>query len=94
MSSVTYLPEQDELQAEFGKGKRMAAFNLDGLHLMADEDGGICSIRISSFTEALKEFRKDRKAVRLGGLWRGAKFGDREIKASRRELTRKLVDQW
>jgi len=46
------------------------------------------------FMEELEEFKKNLNTIRLGGIWKGIKITEEDIKEIRRDLLKKLEEKW
>ena len=89
-----YIPAKDELILKIYPVKRKANKKIGPFELWWDEDGNICAIAIKSFTEELKEFKKKRGWIQLGGIWKGIKIDEEDIKEARQELLKKIEERW
>lgn len=94
MKTISYIPSKDELLVKFRSVRSSQAKKLGRFTLWWDDEGTICAIDIMPFTEELEEFKKSLNTIRLGGIWKGVKITDKEIKKTREELLQKLEDQW
>ena len=94
MKAVTYIPHRDELLAEFGPRKLRPSKQIGHFTLWWDDEGNICAIRISAFLKEQEDFKRDFNETRLGGIWKGLKITDKDIKKSRRELLKRLEEKW
>lgn len=94
MRTVSYIPSKDELVVKFRPGKKRPTKDLGRLKLWWDEEGNICAIAIKSFTDELEEFEKKRGCIQLGGIWKGVKIEEEDIREARRELLKKLEERW
>lgn len=95
MRTISYLPSEDTLRLKFGPRGIKPTKEIGPFRLWWDHHGVINSLEIRSYIEKLrKEFRKDLHTVRLGGIWKGVKFKDSDIRAARQELLSSLEEKW
>ena len=93
MKVLSYIPDKDELFVEFGPKKPRPSKKIGPFTLWWDDEGNICAIRIMPYWEELESFRRNLNDVRLGGIWKGVKITDEDIKESRRELLKRLEEK-
>lgn len=91
--TISYIAGNDELLLKSRplKGKPQMQF---GRFKLWWDDEGIYGVDIMPFMEELDEFKKNLNTVRLGGVWRGVKITDEDIKKIRIGLTKKLEEKW
>jgi len=94
MRTVSYIPSKDELIVKFCSVKRKPTKELGHFRLWWDKDGNICAVAIKSFTEELEEFEKKRGRIQLGGIWKGVKIDEEDLREARQELLKKLEERW
>lgn len=92
--TISYNPSKDELLVKFRPAKRKPSKVVGQFKLWWDDEGNICAIDITPYTEALEDFRRNLNTARLGGLWKDIKITDEEIKEAREELLKKLEEKW
>ena len=92
--AISYIPSNDELVLSFRPLTEKPTKQVGRFKLWWDENGCIYGINISSYIEELEEFKKNLNTVRLGGIWKGIKITDLEIREMRQELLRKLEEKW
>lgn len=92
--TISYKPSNDELVLRSRPLTKKPNKHLGPFKLWWDNNGCIYGINISPYTEELKEFKKNLNTVRLGGIWKGIKITDQEIRESRQELLNKLEERW
>lgn len=92
--TILYNPPKDELLLKFGHVRRKPTKELDRFKLWWDKEGNIRAIAITGYTEELKEFREKRGWIRLGGIWKGIKIDEEDIKEARQELLKKIEKRW
>ncbi len=92
--TISYIPSNDELVLKSRPLKEKPKKELGPFKLWWDENGCIYGIRISHYTVQLEEFKKNLNIVRLGGIWKGIKITDQEIREARQELLDKLEEKW
>jgi len=91
---MVYIPSKDELilkiyPTEGKPNKKSGPFKL-----WWDDEGNICAIAIENYTEELNKVRENLNVVQLGGIWRGVRITDEDIKEARGELLRKIEEKW
>lgn len=94
MKKISYIPSNDELVLEFRPLRKKPSKELGRFKLWWDNEGFIYGIRITSFMEELEEFKKNLNTIRLGGIWRGIKITEADIKEIRDDLLKKLEEKW
>lgn len=94
MKTVSYIPSNDELVLRFRPLSKRPTKELGRFKLWWDEEGYIYGIDIMPFTEELEEFKKNLNTIRLGGIWKGIKITEEDIKETRRDLLKKLEEKW
>lgn len=94
MKAISYIPSKDEMLLRFRPVKQRPTKELGPFKLWWDDEGNICAIDITPFMEELKEFEKNLNTVKLGGIWKGVKVTDEDIKEVRQGLLRKLEEKW
>lgn len=94
MKTVSYIPSNDELVLKFRPLKKKPTKELGRFKLWWDDEGYIYGINIKPFTEELEEFKKKRGWIQLGGIWKGVKIDEEDIREARRELLKKLEERW
>lgn len=91
---IVYTPSKDELLLELLPRKGTPHKDTGPFKLWWDKEGNICAIAIARYTEQLAEFRKNLNVIRLGGIWKGVKITDEDIRATREALLRRLEEKW
>ena len=91
---ISYIPSNDELVLRFRPLAEKPTKQVGRFKLWWDDNGCIYGINISRYSEELEEFKKNLNIVRLGGIWKGIKISNLEIKEMRQELLRKLEEKW
>lgn len=94
MKAISYDPSKDELIVKFRSAKRKPSKIINQFKLWWDDEGNICAIDITPYTEALEDFRKNLNTIQLSGIWKGLIISDEEIKEARKELLKKLEEKW
>lgn len=94
MKTISYIPSKDELLLKLRAKKKKPTKELGRFKLWWDEEGNICALAIMDFEEELREFRRSLSAVQLGGIWKGVKITEEDIKEARKELLQKLEEKW
>lgn len=91
---ITYYPSKDELQIRFCPIKDKPNKKLGRFKLWWGDEGNICALDIKPFTDELEEFKRNLSAIQLGGIWKGVRVNDEDIKEGRQELLRKIEEKW
>ena len=94
MKAISYVPSKDEMLLKFRPVKGRPTKELGPFKLWWDDEGNICAIDIMPFTEELKRFQENLNTVKLGGIWKGIKITDEDIRQTREELLQKLEGRW
>jgi len=94
MAISSYSSSNDELMLKFHPLKKKPTREFGRFKLWWNDEGNINGIIIMPFTEELEEFKKNLNTVRLGGIWKGIKITEEDIKKARNELLSKLEDKW
>ena len=81
---IQYMPSKDKLTLQIHPIKGRANRKLGPYELWWDEEGNICALAITKYTEELEEFQRNLKVIQLGGIWRGVKITDEDIKEARK----------
>jgi len=90
---ITYVPFKDELILVISPVKREPNKKVGPFKLWWDDEGNICAIAITNYVEELEEFRKNLNVISLGGIWKGIKITEKDIKEAREELLRRLEEK-
>jgi len=90
---ITYDPSKDELILVISRVEREPNKKVGPFKLWWDDEGNICAIAIRNYVEELKEFRGNLNVISLGGIWKGIKITEEDIKEAREELLRRLEDK-
>ncbi len=94
MKSISYIPDKDELIAEFRPRKTRPSAQIGHFSFWWDDKGNICAIRISTYLEEQNAFHKELYQAKLGGVWKGISLTDQDIKEARKELLVKIEESW
>ena len=94
MNSVSYNPSNDELVLELHPLKKEPTREFERYRFWWDDEGNILGLSISSFRAESEEFKKNLKTIRLGGILKGIKITEEDIKEAQRDLLKKLEDKW
>jgi len=94
MKTISYIPSKDELVLKFRPLKRKPTKEVGRFKLWWDDEGYIYGIDIMPFTEELEEFKKNLNVVRLGGIWKGVRVAEEDIKEVREDLLKKIEEKW
>ena len=87
---LKYVPFKDELTLVISPVKRTPNKKVGPFKLWWDDEGNICAIAISNYLEELEEVRRNLNVISLGGIWKGIKITEEDIKEVREELLRRL----
>ena len=91
--TISYDPSRDELVLKLRPVKKQPSEQFGPFRLWSDKQDSICAIAISPYTEQLREFQKRRGWIQLGGIWKGVKIEEGDIKEFRQELLKKLEEK-
>ncbi len=94
MKTISYIPSKDEMLLRFGPLKGKPTKDLGQFKLWWDEEGHICALDIIPYRKELIEFKKRRGWIELGGIWKGIKITEEDIKEARQELLKKIEEKW
>lgn len=94
MKTISYVPSKDELVLKFRSPKGKSMRQVDGFKLWWDDEGNICALAITPFTEELREFERKIGWIQLDGIWKDIKIDEEDIRAARQELLKKLEEKW
>jgi hypothetical protein len=90
---ISYDTSRDELVLKCFPLKRKPTKQFGRFKLWWDKQNNFCAIAISPFTEELKELEEKRGWIQLGGIWKGIKINEEDIKEARHELLKKLEER-
>lgn len=90
---ISYYPPRDELVLRFRRTKRKPTKQLGRFMLWCDKQDNICAIAIKPFTEELREFEEKLGWIQLGGIWKGVKISEQDIREARHELLERLEER-
>lgn len=94
MKTLSYFPSKDELLLKLRSVKGKPTKKFGRFELWWDDEGNICALDIKPFMEELEEFRKNLNTIQLGGIWKGVRIADEDIKEARQDLLKKLEEKW
>jgi len=94
MKTISYIPFREEILLKFRPIKGKPTKELGRFRLWWDKEGNIYALAITSFMEELEEFKKNLNAIQLGGIWKGVRITDEDIKETRQELLKKPAEEW
>jgi hypothetical protein len=89
MKSISYLPSKDKLLLKFRAVRSKPTKEFGRFKLWWDNKGNIYAIAIIPYMEELEEFKKNLDTIQLGGIWKGVKITDEDIKEARKTLLKK-----
>lgn len=89
-----YNPSKDEFILKIYPFKGKPNKKAGHFKLWWDNEGNIQAIAITKYIEELQQFKKNISTIHLGGLWKGTKITDEDIKKVRGELLEKLEEKW
>lgn len=90
---ITYDPSKDELTLVISRVERKPNKKVGPFKLWWDDEGNIYAFVITNYLEVLKEFKRNLNVISLGGIWKGIKITEEDIKEVREELLRRLEDR-
>ena len=91
---IKYIPSKDELLLEISPVRRKPNKKLGPFKFWWDDEGNICTFAITKYTDELREFKKNLNIVQLGGIWKGIKITDKDIRKTREALLKRLEEKW
>lgn len=94
MSTISYDPAEDTLRLEFAPAKGKPDMKSGAIEIWSNSEGNIYALAILQYTKQSKEFRKNLKTVKLGGIWKGIRIADEDIQATREELLKGIEGKW
>ena len=94
MKVISYIPSKDEMLLKFRLPKGRPTKELGRFKLWWDDKGNISAIDIMPFTEEREEFAKNLNTIKLGGIWKGMKITDEDIREAREELFQEIEGRW
>ncbi len=94
MKTISYLPSKDRLSLIMESLRGRTRRRLGRFTVWSDQDGRICGLEIRDLARQLEEFKKKLGTIRLGGIWKGVRISDEDIKEVRREMLSKLEERW
>ncbi len=94
MKKISYVPSKDEMLVEFGPIKREPTKKIGRFRLWLDKKGDVRALAIMPYEEELMEFSKNIHKIKLGGIWRGVRITEEDIKEARLDLLKKLEEKW
>lgn len=90
MNTISYDQATDALMVQFQPFTGKPNKDLGDFQLWWDEKGGYCAIKIAHWSTVWEDLHSKTRVVKLGGLWRGIRISEEDIKSSREELLRQL----
>lgn len=94
MKTISYIPPKDKMLLRFRHIKGKPTKDLGRFKLWWDEEGYIYALDITPYREESIEFKKRRGWIELGGIWKGVKITEEDIKEARQELLKKIEEKW
>jgi hypothetical protein len=94
MNTISYDPSEDELLLIFAPTEGEPYRKLGSLKLWSDSEGNIRAVAITQYIEESKEFRRNLNTIQLGGIWKGIRISDEDIRANREELLKNIEGKW
>jgi hypothetical protein len=91
---LVYIPSKDELVLIIHPIKGKANKKVGPFNLWWDDEGNIRAIAITNYTKELNEFRKSLNLIQLGGIWKGVKITEEDIREAREALLEKVAEKW
>ena len=93
MKTLSYIPSRDKLVLKLRPLNKKPTKKIGRFKLWWDEEGYIYGVDITQFMEELKEFSKSLNMIRLGGIWKGVRIEEEDIKEIRRDLLTMLQER-
>jgi hypothetical protein len=94
MQTISYIPSRDEILLRLSPLRNKKFKKVGNFTLWYDEQNNICGIGIESYSKEIENLRKNSNIIKLGGIWKGIKITDKDIRKARRELVKKLERKW
>ena len=94
MSTISYDPAEDILRLEFVPAKGEPDLKSGAIEIWSNSEGNIYALAILQYTKQSKEFRKNLKTAKLGGIWKDIRITDEDIQATRDELLKRIEGKW
>lgn len=91
---ITYLPSKDELILTVRPVKGRPNKKAGPLKLWWDKEGEIRALAIAGYSEELEKLRKSRGIIKLGGIWKGLRITEDDIREAREALLREIEEKW
>jgi hypothetical protein len=91
---ISYIPSRDELILMIYPFGGRPSKKAGPLKLWWDTKGKICAVSIANYTAQLEELKKNLSTVQLGGIWKGVKISNKDIKEGRKTLLEKIEEKW
>ncbi|HWR84299.1 MAG TPA: hypothetical protein VN285_13455 [Candidatus Deferrimicrobium sp.] len=91
---ISYSPVDDRIVAQFGPLSKKRFIRVLETTQWWGREGKLHGLAISGFTEMLREFQAERASAQLGGIWKGIKINEEDIRKIRRDLLRSLEKRW
>jgi len=92
--TISYIPTKDELVLKFRPLEGKPSKEFGSFRLWWDDEGDIYGIGIMPYMKELEDFKKNLNRVQLGGIWKGVKITEGDIKKIREGLLKKLGEKW
>ena len=94
MNTISYDPAEDILRLEFAPAKGEPDRRLGAIEIWSNSEGNIYALALLQYTKQSKEFRKNLKTAKLGGIWKGIRVTDEDIQATRKDLLKRIEGSW
>ena len=94
MTPILYTPSRDEILLELHPHASKPTKKVGPFKLWWDKEGYINAIAIGQYRDQLIEFRKKLRTVQLGGIWKGEKITEEDIRETREDLLKRLEGKW
>ncbi len=91
---VTYVPSKDELILTIRPVKGKPNKKAGRLKVWWDKEGEIRALAITGYSEELEAFQKSRGLIKLGGIWKGIRITEDDIREAREALLKELEEKW
>ena len=94
MSTISYDPAEDVLRLEIAPATGNPDVRSGAIEIWSNSEGNICALAILQYTKQSKEFRRNLHAAQLGGIWKGIRITDEDIQETRKELLKRIEEEW
>lgn len=92
--TISYDPSADILIMKRGPLRGKPNKVVEDIRLWWNDKGQICGITIADFMEKRRKFKASQNAIRLGGIWKGVRITEQDIRDVRKSLLKNLEEKW